>query len=155
MEQEITIDTTDIKVQTKEEMALEDAIHYLGSFTLPLKEDTITIYEDEEGKHAKLDEEFALRLKALLKRQEEMDNEVAAFKEYALKILSENDITEKITSEGVNLLLTKAYVRNSVDSAKLKEMLPSIYDFFKKETNVRASVGIKLDKEETYNPWLK
>lgn len=156
MEQEVTVDVSADTIKTKEEMALEDALHYLGGFTLPLKDDTIQIITDEDGnKQAVLDSEFALRLRALLKREEEMEAEVKKFKDYAHNILSENNITDIVSSEGVNLLLTKPYVRNGVDTSKLREMMPSVADFFNKTTNVKGSVSIKVDAEEPYNPWLK
>lgn len=137
-----------------EEKCLEDAVHYLGGFMLPLKEDTLReVTNDETGeKSIELDKEFALRYKAFVSRMDQMNAELKAFKDYAYKFLSERNWTEPVSAEGVNLLLTKPYKRTNVKSSELKEVLPQIFELFSKEINVSGSVGIKIVEDE-YNPW--
>lgn len=157
VDSEVTVEKTEAtltETKSAQEIALEDAMHYLGGFILPVKEDTLREVKDEETGEVKveLDPEFALRYKAFLKRRDQMDEELAKFKDYAYGFLSERDYKEPVSSEGVNILLQSPYTRRNVKSTELKEVLPTIYDMFTKEVNVKGSVQMKV-VEETYNPW--
>jgi predicted phage-related endonuclease len=85
-----------------------------------------------------------VQLQTKLKTLQEKDQAVrAAMKEAMIK----NNV-KKYENDLVSITLVSASTRKSLDSARLKEEAPGIYDKYLKETEVAASVRIKVKAQE-------
>jgi predicted phage-related endonuclease len=89
---------------------------------------------------------------------EEVVNQIVAFEKEKLKMdLIEKDLKEKLKEAMENNNVTKlefgelkvsyrnASTRTTVDSKKLKEDLPDIYEEYSKTSNVSSSISISVE----------
>lgn len=77
------------------------------------------------------------------KFKEEMDLKEKEFKQ-ALKDKMEELGIEKFCINGLSAVVRKATTRTSIDSKKLKEELPDIYEEYSKTTDVSSSIVLTI-----------
>ena len=77
------------------------------------------------------------------KLKEEMDLKEKEFKQ-ALKDKMEELGIEKFCINGLSAVVRKATTRTSIDTKKLKEELPDIYEEYSKTTDVNSSIVLTI-----------
>ena len=77
------------------------------------------------------------------KMKEEMDLKEKEFKQ-ALKDKMEELGIEKFCINGLSAIVRKATTRTSVDTKRLKEELPDIYEEYSKATNISSSIVLTI-----------
>lgn len=96
-----------------------------------VKNNKISVSEDTIKKIRKLEE---TRLEAELTMKQ--------LKEEILEKMEENGIEEGFETNGLKVTYKKATTRSSVDSKKLKEEEPDIYEKYLKESPVKSSISL-------------
>lgn len=81
------------------------------------------------------------------KQKAEMELFEQSFKN-ALKDKMEELGIEKFSIEGLTATIRKATTRQSLDSKRLKEELPDVYDEYLKTSDVASSITIKISDDE-------
>ena len=88
---------------------------------------------------------------------QELSKEIADFEKRALEValkkkelsatikqlMEDNGIYETIENDYLKIVYKKSYPRTTIDSKKLKEELPDIYEEYSKTTNVSSSITIE------------
>lgn len=87
--------------------------------------------------------EIVSELKGYLKWKEDMDLKEKEFKQ-ALKDKMETLGIEKFCIEGLSAVIRKGTTRTSIDSKRLKEELPDIYEEYSKTTDVNSSIVLTI-----------
>lgn len=90
-----------------------------------------------------LNEEFAENLKEFLKLQEKLELALKEVKQGALDYLEETGKTS-VEISGIKFEYRKGSTRTTLDSKKLKEEQPDIYEAYSKTTDVASTVVVKL-----------
>lgn len=86
--------------------------------------------------------ELTTKINKLKKELEPIEKQL---KSELMDVMEELDTTN-VKSNGIVASLTRAYVQNKLDTAKLKEEDIDTYNKYLKETNVSASLKLSLDK---------
>ena len=134
---------------------MQDAERYFGGMFLNIKPSDFTVLYTPEGEvYGQIDQDLALRLKALLKRKDQIESEIESFKNEALKFMQDNNLKEIKNSEDLAITLRKGYTSSRIDSTKLREMAPTVFSLFSKESTVSPTVVLK-DANDGDNPWYK
>lgn len=98
----------------------------------------ITIDNDSAKKYI----ELTTKINKLKKELEPIEKQL---KSELMDVMEELDTTN-VKSNGIVASLTRAYVQNKLDTARLKEEDIDTYNKYLKETNVSASLKLSLDK---------
>lgn len=98
----------------------------------------ITIDSDSAKKYI----ELTTKINKLKKELEPIEKQL---KSELMDVMEELDTTN-VKSNGIVASLTRAYVQNKLDTARLKEEDIDTYNKYLKETNVSASLKLSLDK---------
>lgn len=98
----------------------------------------ITIDNDSAKKYI----ELTTKINKLKKELEPIEKQL---KSELMNVMEELDTTN-VKSNGIIANLTRAYVQNKLDTARLKEEDIDTYNKYLKETNVSASLKLSLDK---------
>lgn len=98
----------------------------------------ITIDNDSAKKYI----ELTTKINKLKKELEPIEKQL---KSELMNVMEELDTTN-VKSNGIVASLTRAYVQNKLDTARLKEEDIDTYNKYLKETNVSASLKLSLDK---------
>ena len=90
-----------------------------------------------------ISKEFTKQYKEFLKLQLEMDLKMKEVKNKVKEAMEENNI---LSFEDDNLVMTyrKGTTRKTVDSKRLKEELPDIFEDYQKVSNVASSVIVEV-----------
>lgn len=96
-----------------------------------IKNNKISVAEETIKKIRDL-EEVRLEAETLMKE----------LKEELLEKMESNGIQESFETNGLKVTYKKASTRNSLDSKKLKEEQPSIYEKYLKESPVKSSISL-------------
>lgn len=103
------------------------------------------IVKIENGK-IEIAKEFTKQYKEFLKLQLEMDLKMKEVKEKVKQAMEEYGITS-FDNEDLTITYQKGTTRKSVDSKKLKEELPDIYEEYLKESPVASSVIVEVKND--------
>ena len=87
--------------------------------------------------------EFTKQYKEFLKLQLEMDLKMKEVKEKVKSAMEEYGITS-FDNDDLTITYRKGTTRKSIDSKKLKEELPDIYEEYLKESTVASSVIVEV-----------
>lgn len=98
----------------------------------------ITIDNDSAKKYI----ELTTKINKLKKELEPIEKQL---KSELMDVMEELDTTN-VKSNGIIASMTRAYVQNKLDTARLKEEDIDTYNKYLKETNVSASLKLSLDK---------
>ena len=98
----------------------------------------ITIDNDSAKKYI----ELTTKINKLKKELEPIEKQL---KSELMNVMEELDTTN-VKSNGIIASLTRAYVQNKLDTARLKEEDIDTYNKYLKETSVSASLKLSLDK---------
>ena len=92
-----------------------------------------------------ISEEFRKKLIDFEKLKKEIEYQTSLVKSELVEIMPQIGKTEEpIIMDGIMITYKKGYTRTSVDSKKLKEEKPEIYETYTKETKVNPTVMIKV-----------
>jgi predicted phage-related endonuclease len=87
--------------------------------------------------------EFTKQYKEFLKLQLEMELKMKEVKEKVKSAMEEYDV-QKFENDDIIITYRKRTTRKSIDSKKLKEELPDIYEEYLKESQVASSVIVEV-----------
>lgn len=92
-------------------------------------------------------EGFARKYKQMLKLQDELKKTEDDFKKKLLEVFESIPEleTNSVTIDGLKFTYVKSSVRKTVDSKKLQEEMPEIYNKFLKESNVKSSIRTSVE----------
>ena len=90
-----------------------------------------------------ISKEFTKQYKEFLKLQLEMDLKLKEVKEKVKNAMEEYGITN-FEDDNLSFTYRKGTTRKSVDTKRLKEELPDIYEDYLKESNVTSSVIVEV-----------
>lgn len=92
-------------------------------------------------------EGFARKYKQMLKLQDELKKTEDDFKKKLLEVFESIPEleTNSVTIDGLKFTYVKGSVRKTVDSKKLQEEMPEIYNKFLKESNVKSSIRTSVE----------
>ena len=90
-----------------------------------------------------ISKEFTKQYKEFLKLQLEMDLKLKEVKEKVKNAMEEYGITS-FDNEDLTITYRKGTTRKTVDTKKLKEELPDIYESYLRESNVASSVVVEV-----------
>ena len=96
-----------------------------------------------ENGQIEIAKEFTKQYKEFLKLQLEMDLKMKEVKEKVKSAMEEYGITS-FDNDDLTITYRKGTTRKSVDSKKLKEELPDIYEEYLKESTVARSVIVEV-----------
>ena len=96
-----------------------------------------------ENGQIEIAKEFTKQYKEFLKLQLEMDLKMKEVKEKVKSAMEEYGITS-FDNDDLTMTYRKGTTRKSVDSKKLKEELPDIYEEYLKESTVASSVIVEV-----------
>lgn len=96
-----------------------------------------------ENGQIEIAKEFTKQYKEFLKLQLEMDLKMKEVKEKVKSAMEEYGITS-FDNDDLTITYRKGTTRKSVDSKKLKEELPDIYEEYLKESTVASSVIVEV-----------
>ncbi len=89
-------------------------------------------------------EEAVKKLRKLEEKRLEAELAMKTFKEELLELMEQNDFKESFEVKGMKVTYKKASQRTSLDSKKIKEELPDIYDKYLKTSDVKSSISIEF-----------
>ena len=98
----------------------------------------ISIDSDSAKKYV----ELTSKIEKLKKELEPLETEL---KKELQEVMEQLDTTS-VKSNGIIASLKKAYIQNKLDTTRLKEENIVLYNMYLKETNVSASLSLKIDK---------
>jgi predicted phage-related endonuclease len=98
-----------------------------------------------ENGQIEIAKEFTKQYKEFLKLQLEMDLKIKEVKEKVKSAMEEYGIAS-FDNEDLTITYKKGTTRKSVDSKKLKEELPDIYEEYLKESTVASSVIVEVKR---------
>ena len=92
-------------------------------------------------------EGFARKYKQMLKLQDELKKTEDDFKKKLLEVFESIPEleTNSVTIDGLKFTYVKSSVRKTIDSKKLQEEMPEIYNKFLKESNVKSSIRTSVE----------
>jgi hypothetical protein len=92
-------------------------------------------------------EGFARKYKQMLKLQDELKKMEDDFKKKLLEVFESIPEleTNSVTIDGLKFTYVKGSVRKTVDTKKLQEEMPEIYNKFLKESNVKSSIRTSVE----------
>jgi predicted phage-related endonuclease len=96
-----------------------------------------------ENGQIEIAKEFTKQYKEFLKLQLEMDLKMKEVKEKVKSAMEEYGISS-FDNDDLTITYRKGTTRKSVDSKKLKEELPDIYEEYLKESTVASSVIVEV-----------
>jgi predicted phage-related endonuclease len=96
-----------------------------------------------ENGQIEIAKEFTKQYKEFLKLQLEMDLKMKEVKEKVKSAMEEYGITT-FDNDDLTITYRKGTTRKSIDSKKLKEELPDIYEEYLKESQVASSVIVEI-----------
>lgn len=90
---------------------------------------------------------FAKKYKQMLKLQDELKKTEDEFKKKLLEVFESIPEleTNSVTIDGLKFTYVKGSVRKTVDSKKLQEEMPEVYNKFLKESNVKSSIRTSVE----------
>ena len=98
-----------------------------------VKDNKISVAEETIKKIRNLEE---VRLEAEMMMKE--------LKEELIETMESNGITEGFETNGLKVIYKKPSTRTTLDSKKIKEDLPDIYDRYSKTSEVKSSVSLEF-----------
>ena len=92
-----------------------------------------------------INEEFRQKLIDFEKMKKEIEYQTNLLKSELVEIMPQiGKEDEPIIMDGIMITYKKGYTRTNIDSKKLKEENPEIYELYTKETKVNPTVMIKV-----------
>lgn len=95
----------------------------------------------EDGKIV-VAQEFTKAYAEFQKQALEMDLKVKEVKEKLKQAMEDNGVLN-YEDDFIKVIYKKAYTKSSVDTKRLKEDLPDIYEEYSKTTNVSSSISVE------------
>lgn len=95
----------------------------------------------------KLDEVLNTQVALAEEKIKSIQEDIKAKREVLLELMTKYDV-KSIKNDLFTYTRVNESIRTTVDSKKLKELYPNIYDEVKKETTVKASLRITKRKEK-------
>lgn len=95
----------------------------------------------------KLDEVLNTQVALAEEKIKSIQEDIKAKRELLLELMTQYDV-KSIKNDLFTYTRVNENIRTTVDSKKLKELYPNIYDEVKKETKVKASLRITKRKEK-------
>ena len=104
-------------------------------------------FSNTENKIASIEEEITKKVGNLLLEKENLQKQSETIKEQIKKAMEDTGTTS-YKNEIMSISYVAPGTRNSVDSSKLKENYPDVYQDVLKTTNVNSYIKIKINKIE-------
>ncbi len=90
-----------------------------------------------------IENDFALKLKQYFTLQEAIDLALKEVKQMALDYLEETG-EKSVEANGIKFEYRAGTTRTSLDTKRMKEELPDVYEEYSKTSNVSSTVVVKL-----------
>ncbi|MDD6581571.1 MAG: hypothetical protein PUF10_02690 [Bacteroidales bacterium] len=115
---------------------------YTGEvFENPMKKETLpTVFDSKQIQRAKEVEALIVARKNELKR---LEDEMKLISDYFKDIMTANGL-KSFESDQLKITIKDGYVRDGIDTKRLKEEKPDVWEEYYKPTNVSGSITIKV-----------
>lgn len=90
-------------------------------------------------------EEIVNKIVVFNKKKLEMDLIEKELKEKIKEAMEENNIFETVNLGELKISYRKSSIRTTVDSKKLKEDMPDIFEEYSKKSNVSSSISLSVE----------
>ena len=84
------------------------------------------------------------KLRQLEETRLQAEMEMKEFKERVLELIETNGINDGIELNGLKIVYKKPSTRTTLDSKKVKEDLPEIFEKYSKTSDVKSSVSLEF-----------
>ena len=90
-----------------------------------------------------VEESFAKEYAEFQKQVAKMEMKLKEVKEAIKQVMEQNNLTEPYEDDFIKISYKKPTTRTAVDSKRLKEELPDVYNEYSKTSNVSSSISIE------------
>lgn len=122
----------------------EDIRWLLYDEPLPLPTDTDVERSNRLSNLAAKLETIEIKIKGLQEEVATYEEEEAVLKAELMEVMNDSNMS-KYSQGALSLTLKSAYVTKKVDSKRLKEEMPDIFNLYSKTTNIKQSLTIKVN----------
>ena len=89
-------------------------------------------------------DEVIKKLRKLEEKRLEIELTMKTFKEDLLELMEQNDMKESFEMGNMKVTYKKATQRTTLDSKKIKEELPDVFEKYSKTSDVKSSISIEF-----------
>lgn len=114
----------------------------MSEITIPGTGEMREIIVKEEGKLT-IAKDVIEAIKEIKLTEKKVKEEYKKFSQQLVEAMEEYGV-EKINAEGLKVAYVKPHTQLKLDSKKVEELFPEVYDACTKESNVKASVRVSV-----------